>query len=228
MKTLSRAVDPLILPKSADTRFVLPEGPEWWFTTTEADTFLAGPNSTIKVIQHDQPNKAASYIAIKAIRFAQDDFKDLRGRTWTDVESAQPVLLMSAYRDPSPRSTTIQQDSDQPVMTLGPMLDLFFNGIFPLIPPNYQCWNMSFSRLQIDEKVLVLESLPFLTPNKDFQIERHICIIAGIDYVYKKGNHDEISQVNRFLRVAKKLLVTSGMGRILLVCRTPFKVPVGI
>ncbi|OTA95963.1 hypothetical protein M434DRAFT_9249 [Hypoxylon sp. CO27-5] len=206
----------------AATRLVLPDGPEWWFTTEEADTFLAGPDSTIEVIQHDQPIRAASYIAVDAIRFARYDFEDLSGCTWAQVESARPVLLMSAYRDTSPRSTAVWQVPGKPVVTLGPMLDLFFYGIFPLIPPSYQCWEKGFGSLQINEKVQVLESLPFLIPHRRFRIERHICIIAGIDCVYNKGSHDEISQATRFLRVVKKLFVTSGMGRILLVCRTAF------
>ncbi|OTA65884.1 hypothetical protein K449DRAFT_462966 [Hypoxylon sp. EC38] len=208
----------------AATRLALPGGPEWWFNTKEADMFLAGPDSTIEVIQHDQPLRAASYIAIDAIRFSRDDSEDLLGCTWAQVESARPVLLMSAYRHPLPRSTAVWQVPDKPVVTLGPMLDLFFYSIFPLIPPNHQCWERCFGSLQINEKVQVLESLPFLIPHRRFHIERHICVIAGIDFVYNKGSHEEISQATRFLRVAKKLFVTSGMGRILLVCRTAFNV----
>ncbi|KAI0836130.1 hypothetical protein F5Y06DRAFT_305467 [Hypoxylon sp. FL0890] len=206
---------------AANTKFRLPDDPKWWFNTDKAAEYYNNTKSTISVALHKEASKVARYIAIDAIRFARDEWRSLSGCNWKQVESSKPVLFVSCSRDSDPPLWARGRTIVRPTYALGALLGQFYSEIFTFIPPNYQCWGMHFYGFGVGEKLRVLESIPFLMPQKEISIDQHICIIAGIDTVYNRDTHDEI---RRLLRVIKKLLVDSGKAKILLVCRATFNV----
>ncbi|KAI0381067.1 hypothetical protein F5Y04DRAFT_255657, partial [Hypomontagnella monticulosa] len=114
-----------------------------------------------------------------------------------------------------------EQDRNQGLNVLRSIMTSFFYEIAPFIASNWTSWILAYGELRLEDKLQVLESLPPLRVNSDLPIKERICIIAGLDIAYNKDTH---TAVKRFLRVVERMFVTSGIGKVLLVCRDPLDV----
>ncbi|KAI2622651.1 hypothetical protein GGS26DRAFT_600672 [Hypomontagnella submonticulosa] len=197
-----------------------PECPSGWFANENSDNFLQTPGSIISLISDDGDFKAASYIAIDILRYIKDQVKPM-GYSWRDIRDAIPVFFAAPRVGPTQLVMHYEQDRNQSVDILRSIMTSFFYEIAPFVASNWTPWIVAFSELMLEDKLQVLESLPELGINHDIPINQRICIIAGLDIAYSEETH---GVVKRFLRVVERMFVTNGMGKVLLVCRSPLAV----